>query len=117
MPLNSGNFTSNWTADVITNDMLYFVIHGVFWLIGFIIAIALTLGIGYLICMLIGGAIAQQLEARPRLYLLFNLCFLLLLIMYCEVIKLKSDINLMYVFLLGNVLFIAIAEFIAYKRI
>lgn len=117
MPLNGGNFASNWTANVFTNDMLYFVVHGLFWLLGFIIVIALILALGYLLCSLIAGAITQQLEVRPRLYLLFNLCFLLLLIMSCEAIKLKIDINLIYVFLLGNVIFITVVEFIDYHRV
>lgn len=117
MPLNGGNFASNWTANVFTNDMLYFVVHGLFWLLGFIITVGIVLVISYLVISLIFVVINQQIEVRSKLYLLFNLCFLLLLIMSCESIKVWLDINLMYIFLLGNVLFIVITEFIDYHRI
>lgn len=115
-PLKGGEWTSQWTINLISNNILNSVVHSLFWFVGFICVIGLICFIGFFVIGVVFGGVIEQAEKRPRIYLFFNLIFILFLIVSAASIKEKTQFNVMYIYLIGNALWIAIIEIYKYYR-
>lgn len=118
-PLTVANIVSGWTRNAIKYDTLQFVLHGMLWLIGFIVTIAFIFFAAYIIYQFY-KEIRNPYDDNGinlRLYLFFNLVFLLLLIMFATSIKSIIPINIMYTYLIGNIVYITLNVIIKYNNI